>query len=227
MSTPHPVIAIDGTAASGKSTVARELGARLGYVYVNTGLMYRAVTWWMLDRGVPTGDAALVAKALEGVRLKLWLEGETTRLTMAEADPMPHVRDGRVNEHVSAISGVPEVRELLVARQRGLRTEAPLVMEGRDIGTVVFPETPFKYYIDADPSVRAARRRAQGETDAIAERDRLDSTRAASPLRAAEGALRLDSGQHSAEQIVLLVLEDLAAKGLRRAEQALAEPVES
>lgn len=220
----HPVIALDGTAASGKSTVARELGARLGFTYVNTGVMYRAVTWWLLQEKVAVDSSDAVTAALEKADVRVALEGGAACLTVDGMDPLPHTREGVVNDNVSAVSAVPLVREVLVARQQALAEQAPLVMEGRDIGTVVFPNTPYKYYIDANPEIRAARRRAQGEADAIAKRDKLDSTRKVSPLTAAEDARKIDSGVLNAEQIVSLILEELAEKGLAPAKDALSLP---
>ncbi len=224
MSTIHPVIALDGTAASGKSTVGRELGARLGFTYVNTGVMYRAVTWWLLQAKVPVESPEAVTDALEKADVQVWIEGGSACLTIDGVDPLPHTREGVVNDNVSAVSAVPKVRELLVARQQGLAEQAPLVMEGRDIGTAVFPATPYKYYIDADPEIRAARRRAQGESDAIAKRDKIDSTRKVSPLTAAEDARKIDSGKLNAEQIVSQILEELAEKGLEPAKEAWTLP---
>lgn len=224
MSTPRPVIALDGTAASGKSTVGRELGSRLGFVYVNTGVMYRAVTWWLLQQKVDVNRPDAVARALDAVEVRVWIEEGQARLTLDGMDPLPHTREGVVNDNVSAVSAVPKVREVLVARQQALAEQVPLIMEGRDIGTVVFPETPYKYYIDAAPEIRAARRRAQGEADAIAKRDKIDSTRQASPLKAAADARQIDSGLLNAEQIVSLILEELAARGLEPAKEALALP---
>src|SRR5277367_3224074 len=190
----HPVIAIDGTAASGKSTFSRELARRLGYVYVNTGAMYRGVTWYLQERNVPLRDAEAVARVVEvaGVETRL-REGELV-FHIAGLDPLPHVREGRVNEGVSLVAQIAAVRRLLVAEQQRLAGEAPLVMEGRDIGTVVFPQTPYKFYLDADAEIRARRRSQQGENDAVRQRDALDSQRAHSPLARAQDALRLDSG---------------------------------
>ena len=211
---PHPVIAIDGTAASGKSTFARELARRLGYVYVNTGAMYRGVTWYLQQKNIPLGDAEAVAREARaaGVETRLH-EGELV-FRIAGLDPLPHVREGRVNEGVSLVAQVAGVRKLLVAEQQRLAGQAPLVMEGRDIGTVVFPKTPYKFYLDANADVRAQRRQEQGENDVIRQRDNLDQQRENSPLTCAPDALCLDSGHASVEELVAVALRHLASRGL-------------
>jgi cytidylate kinase len=210
----HPVVAIDGTAASGKSTFARNLAQRLGFAYVNTGAMYRGVTWHLLEIGAPLHDAAAVVEAVKKMPLETRLENDELVFFIAGIDPTPHIREGRVNESVSIVSQVAEVRRLLVAAQQHLAAEAPLVMEGRDIGTVVFPETPYKFFIDADAAVRAARRKQQGETDVILQRDVIDSRRSNSPLACAPDALRLDSGTATPAELVEVALRHLALKGL-------------
>lgn len=211
---PHPVIAIDGTAASGKSTFARQLAARLGYIYVNTGAMYRGVTWYLLDRKIDLADAARVTETVKaaGVENRL-VDGEFLFL-IGGIDPLPFVREGRVNESVSIVAQMAGVRDLLVAEQKGLVTQAPLVMEGRDIGTVVFPETPYKFFLDADIEVRSQRRSRQGENDTIKTRDMIDSQRQNSPLVCAPEALRLDSGSASVEELVAMALTHLASCGM-------------
>ncbi len=211
----HPVIAIDGTAASGKSTFARRLAERLGYVYVNTGAMYRGVTWYLQEKGIPLDNAEVVARAVEAAGVETRLGAGELVFHVAGIDPLAHVREERVNEGVSLVAQVPAVRKLLVAEQQHLAGQAPLVMEGRDIGTVVFPRTPYKFYLDAHPEVRAQRRSLQGETDVIRQRDNLDQQRATSPLVRASDALFLDSGHASVEELVAVALRHLAARGLK------------
>jgi cytidylate kinase len=211
---PHPVIAVDGTAASGKSTFSRNLARRLGFAYVSTGEMYRGVTWFLQEKSVPLTDAEAVARELAAA-------GVTTRLVHGELlfhvagiDPIPHVREGRVNEGVSLVAQVPAVRRLLVAEQQRLADHAPIVMEGRDIGSVVFPQTPYKFYIDASPEIRARRRAQQGEADVIRQRDALDQQRKTSPLLRPADALFLDSGEASVEEMIAAALQHLGAHGL-------------
>jgi cytidylate kinase len=213
-SASHPVIAVDGTAASGKSTFSRALARRLGFAYVNTGAMYRGVTWYLQEKGVPLRDAEAVALAVGSLRVETRLEQGELSFRIAGIDALPHVREGRVNEGVSLVAQVTPVRRLLVAQQQSLNAEAPLVMEGRDIGTVVFPETPYKFFLDADPGVREERRNRQGETDVILQRDVLDRQRSNSPLTCAPDARRLDSGSASVEELVETALRHLAAQGL-------------
>lgn len=199
---PHKVVALDGPAASGKSTVARLLARRLGFVYVNTGAMYRAVTWLALRHHVDTSDAEAVCALLDSVAMEFGVEANESTIRMEGIDPTPHLNDPEVTAHVSAIAAIPKVREILVARQREFARDNDLVMEGRDIGTVVFPETPFKAYIDASEEIRAQRRAAQGIRDDLAARDKKDSTRRAAPLKIAEGAQVIDSTHLTIEEVV-------------------------
>jgi cytidylate kinase len=215
MKLPHPVIAIDGTAASGKSTVSRELAGRLGFVYVNTGAMYRGVTWYLQEKNIVLRDAEAVAREVLATDIDTRLEGGELVFRVAGLDPLPHLREGRVNAGVSLVSQVADVRRLLVAAQQRLLEQAPLVMEGRDIGSVVFPQTPYKFYIDADPEVRAQRRQQQGETDVIQQRDSLDQLRKTSPLTRAPDAFFLDSSRATVEELVATALKHLAARGLK------------
>jgi cytidylate kinase len=212
-SSSHRVIAIDGPAASGKSSVARELARRLGFIYVNSGAMYRAVTWFVLKRGVDPQDSAGIVRLIETASLICDLENRESRILIDGEDPSPHLRDVRVNESVSLISSVPRVREILVEKMRAYAAEHDVVMEGRDIGSVVFPDTPYKFYIDASPDIRALRRAAQGQTDRIAARDQIDSSRRASPLMIAEEAHVIDSSQLPIESVVNEIVEHLKKKG--------------
>jgi cytidylate kinase len=216
MKEAHRVIAIDGPAASGKSSVARELAQRLGFLYVNSGAMYRAITWHVLQQGVDPDDGARIAQTVESARITCGLENNQSRILIDDVDPTDHLRDDRVNEGVSRISSVPRVREILVAKMRGYARDHDLVMEGRDIGSVVFPDTPYKFYIDASPEVRLRRRAAQGQRDEIAARDRADSSRRASPLVIAEDAHVIDSSNLTIEGVVGEIIRRLKMKGLER-----------
>lgn len=211
--TEHVVIAIDGPAASGKSSVARELARRLQFAYVNSGAMYRAVTWHVLDRGIEPSDSARVAAAVSAAVIDCDLRDLESHMLIDGTDPALHLRDVRVNQGVSLVSSVPRVREILVAKMHAYARNHDLVMEGRDIGSVVFPETPFKFYIDASPEIRSQRRAAQGQTDQIAARDRADSSRTASPLTIAPDAYVIDSSHLPIAGVVAEILEALATKG--------------
>ncbi|BCX49560.1 cytidylate kinase [Haloferula helveola] len=212
----HIAIAIDGPAASGKSTLARLLSEALGLTMVNSGEMYRAVTWKVLKSGVDPSDAEAVAKALEQMDIECGVENRLSTIAIDGVRLGPELRTEEVNRSVSLVSAVPEVREKLVDLQRGFLKFTDLVMEGRDIGTVVFPDTPFKIYVDADADVRAERRVAAGEVDAVHDRDREDSSRKTAPLKVAEGAAVLDTSKHTIESGVDAALEILSEQGLKR-----------
>jgi CMP/dCMP kinase len=210
----HRVVAIDGPAASGKSSVARALAKRIGFDYVNSGAMYRAVTWHVLEKGVPPGDATAIGTLLERTRIDCARDGDGCRILIDEIDPEEHLCDDRVTAEVSLVSSVPRVREILVEKMRGYARDRDVVMEGRDIGSVVFPDTPYKFYIDASPEVRLRRRQAQGLRDQIAARDRADSSRRSSPLVIAEDAHVIDSSNLTIEGVVGEIVGRLKMKGL-------------
>ncbi|MCE9610422.1 MAG: (d)CMP kinase [Chthoniobacter sp.] len=210
----HLVIAIDGPAASGKSSVARALARRLGFVYVNTGAMYRAITWLAVSKGVPTADTGRVQQLLHFTEITCGVaDGESTIL-LDGVDPTPHLVGDEVNANVSAIATIPEVRRILTAKQRAYAGEHDIVMEGRDIGSAVFPETPYKFYIDASPEVRARRRASQGLQDSVAARDKVDSTRRTSPLVIAEDAHVIDSSNLTIDGVAGEIVGRLKLKGL-------------
>ena len=208
------VIAIDGPAASGKSSVARELARRLGFVYVNSGAMYRAVTWYVLENGISPNDSDGIIELVRAAPLRCELVQDRSRIFVGQVDPGPYLREDRVNDNVSQVSTVPEVRTILVEKMRHYARQHDLVMEGRDIGSVVFPDTPFKFYIDASPDVRARRRAAEGQRDEIAARDRVDSSRRSSPLVIAEDALVIDSSNLTIDGVVGEIIGRLKMKGL-------------
>lgn len=208
----HTVIAIDGPAASGKSTVARRVAAALGFVYVNSGAMYRAFTRHALDRGIDCSDRSAVVSLLNET---FFTAGErdgagTIAVNGVELED-DAIHGEAINANVSQIAAIPEVRERLVAEQRAYASKSDVVMEGRDIGTVVFPETPHKFYIDASVEVRERRRREQGFEDRVAERDRADSSRETAPLSVAEDATVIDSSEKGIEEVVGVVLDRIRA----------------
>ncbi len=213
MKRDHRAVAIDGPAASGKSTVARRLAERLGLVMVNSGAMYRAVTWQILQDGVDPGDGAAVVEALTEMEIVGGVEDGVSTIAINGRRLENEVRSSGVNDHVSMVASIPEVRECLVAMQRAYLEDNDVVMEGRDIGTVVFPETPFKLYISASEDVRAARRARDGEADAVAKRDAQDSQRKTSPLKVAEGAVEIDSSDLTIDETVEEACEALVRLG--------------
>lgn len=207
---PPPVITIDGPAASGKSSIARRVAQHLGFTYVNTGNMYRAMTWAVLEAGVDPQDAEAIRAAAAGITLESpVVEGKTQVCVSGSALGDDELNSDPVNRAVSLVARVPEVRERLVADQRALIALGPLVMEGRDIGSVVFPDSPHKIYIDATEEVRASRRSAQGHADQVAERDRIDKQRTTSPLIVPQGAIVIDNSHITLDEAVGQVLAAL------------------
>lgn len=211
---PSRVIAIDGPAASGKSSVARELARRLAFVYVNSGAMYRAMTWHILQRGIDPDDGERIAAAAQAVSIVCELVNNQSRILIDNFDPTAHLRDDPVNNSVSQVSTVPEVRKILTEKMRNCALDHDVVVEGRDIGSVVFPDTPYKFYVDASPEVRLRRRAAEGQRDEIAARDRVDSSRRASPLIISEDAHVIDSSNLTIEGVVGEIIGRLKLKGL-------------
>ena len=208
------VVAIDGPAASGKSSVAKRVSIRLGFSYIDSGAFYRAITWWVLHRGVDPCSADQVSALIAKSQIEAGFTGDEAFLRIEGIDPKPHLRDEDVNRSVSPVSVVPSVRECLTAHLRALAKQRDVVVVGRDIGSVVFRETPFKFYIDASQHVRQQRRSAEGQEDEIAVRDRIDSSRAHAPLMIARGALVIDSTHLSVKGVVDEMIGQLNAMGL-------------
>lgn len=201
------VITIDGPAASGKSSIARLVAQRLGFTYVNTGNMYRAMTWAVLNRGVNPQNAEDVAAVAAGIVIESpVVDGKTQVCIVGQPITDAELNSDPVNRAVSLVARVTEVRDRLVADQRALTVLGPLVMEGRDIGSVVFPDSPHKIYVDASEEVRASRRSAQGHADQVAERDRLDTQRKNSPLVIPVGASVIDNSHITLDQAVEQVI---------------------
>ncbi len=212
----HRVVAIDGPAASGKSSVARELARRLGFAYVNSGAIYRAITWHVLQKAIDPSDTPSVGQALESVKIACRLENADPRIFINDADPTDRLHEGRVNEAVSRVSRVPSVRAVVVQKMRDYARSHNLVIEGRDIGSVVFPDTPYKFYLNASPEVRLRRRAAQGQRDEITMRDHADSSRLVSPLVVARDAYVIDTSHLTIDQVIGEIIEQLTLKGLAR-----------
>jgi cytidylate kinase len=221
------VIAVDGPSGSGKSTVARAVAQALGLAYVDTGATYRAATLAVLQSGVRPDDAAAVARVVDAADIALDTDPVTPGVRLSGTDVAAQIRGPEVTAAVSAVSAVPAVRARLVELQREL-AGAGAVVEGRDIATVVAPDAPVKVFLDATPEARARRRARDADAGVrtagdvvgavaadLARRDRLDSTRAASPLQAAPDALHLDSTALTADEVVTEVLELARAAGLR------------
>ncbi len=210
----HRVIAIDGPAASGKSSVARELARQLGFIYVNSGAIYRAITWHILQNRIDPEDGDCIEKALRLAAISGALEDNESRVLINGADPGNHLRDDCVNESVARVSQFPVVRQIVAERLHEHAQTHDLIVEGRDIGSVVFPNTPYKFYVDASPAVRLQRRAAQGGRDEIALRDRADSLRPVSPLVIAKDANVIDTSHLTIQQVISEIVGILAKMGL-------------
>ena len=211
------VIAIDGPSGAGKGTVARAIAAELGYRHVDSGAMYRAVGWKALRDGVPLDEEAAVAALAERSRIEI----TSTQVTIDEVDVTRAVRTPEIDRAAAAVARLPRVRAVLVDRQRQLGAAGAIVMEGRDIGTVVFPGADVKLYLDASPEERARRRATDpahtGVPAAVSEvatllteRDEIDRTRTASPLYAAQDAVVVDTTGKSVDAVVEEVMDVIA-----------------
>ena len=221
MSNPPSIIAIDGPAASGKSTLGLKLAQALGYLFFDTGVMYRAVTWLVLDRGVDVNDEAAVTALAEGTPIEVapasQQDGRTSDVIVDSRDITWETRLPEVERNVSAVSAYRGVRASLSQQQRRIGLRGRVVMVGRDIGTVVLPEADIKIYLIATAEERAHRRYdeiiARGESAdypeilaKVIERDRIDSTRDVAPLKPAEDAILLDSDKLNADEVFERVL---------------------
>ncbi|MCS6993361.1 MAG: (d)CMP kinase [Anaerolineales bacterium] len=210
------IIAIDGPAASGKSTLGFRLAEALGYLYFDTGLMYRAVTWLALNQGIDIHDEAAVTRLAEDVPIEVTApsleDGRPCDVVVDGHDITWDIRKPEVDANVSVVSAYPGVRRALTLQQRRIGMRGRVVMVGRDIGTVVLPEADLKIYLDASPEERARRRyneiierggRAEyaDVLEKVRERDRIDSTRAVAPLKPAADAVILDSDTLDADQV--------------------------
>lgn len=235
---PVPVIAVDGPSGSGKSSASRRVAATLGCDYVDTGAMYRAMTWWMLEKGIPVEDPEAVAQHVAQPRIAVVPDPGEPGISVDGIDVAVEIRRPEVSAAVSAVSAVPEVRARLVGLQRDLVAASVaagrgIVMEGRDIGTVVLPQAPVKIFLTADAQARAERRAAEdaargtamGETEGgggaalleateahLRQRDARDSTRSISPLVAADDAVVVDATHVDLEGVVAAILAVVAGR---------------
>ena len=214
MKTKHPsVIALDGTSASGKSTNAKLVAKALGYVYVDTGAMYRTLAWYCLQKRVDASDEKAVANACRRWKTDLCcVEKNGLRVVQLLVDgyfPEKEIRTPETAAAVAHVAAVPKVRAWMKKTQRDCIQFGDLVMEGRDIGTNVFPETDFKFYLDASLAERTARRTADGVNENLAARDQRDSERAVAPLMIALGAKVINNSSMTSEQTSKLLLEEI------------------
>lgn len=209
------VVAMDGTAGSGKSSASRGVAARLGLRYLDTGAMYRAMAWQMLLDGIDVQDAGAVAARAETVRIGSGTDPVHPTITLDGVDVAGPIRSDETTTAVSPVSAVPRVRELLAAQQRSIIGAGGIVVEGRDIGTVVAPDAQLKIYLTADPSARAARRSAEMDSGQnrtveavradLLRRDKYDSSRTTAPLTAAADAVAIDTTDLTLDEVIDLV----------------------
>lgn len=202
------IVAIDGGAASGKSSSSKILAEKFNLLHVDTGSFYRQITRELLRQNVASTDQAALETALSSLKLSTQLNGRSAQMLINGHAAGDEIRSPQVNENVSHYAAIPAVRHLLLDYQRGQIEVAKahafrgLIMEGRDIGSVIFPEADFRFFLHADPAERAKRRAAQGQQDSIAERDRIDSSRTTSPLTCPKGANDIDSTYLTLDEVV-------------------------
>ncbi len=215
------VIAIDGPSGAGKSSVSRIVGERLGFLHVDSGALYRIITWQCVENGIDTSSPADVAGFLGRVKIECAPEGGRVRFLVHGEEPGDRIRTPAVNAHASAVATVKAVRDNVTAILRSLPSFGDLVVEGRDITTAVFPDTPARFYLTASADVRASRRQkeevekgiamqtAEAVKESLLARDRIDSSRKYAPLRKADGAVEIDSSDLTLEQVVDSVIASL------------------
>lgn len=217
------IVAIDGPAGVGKSTVAKQLASRLGYLYLDTGALYRAVAWATLQNGHDPADADAIAGLLPKLSIQMQFKNETIRVSVNGKDVSGELRTPVVSSAASVVSAIPAVRAWLLPVQRQIGQQGSVVAEGRDIGTKVFPAAEVKFFLEADPTVRADRRHRElvaaghgggiEQTSAeLAGRDNRDRSRAVAPLVPAQDAYHIDTSTLSAEEVVNQMLAVVAAK---------------
>jgi cytidylate kinase len=218
------VIALDGPSGTGKSTVARGLARRLGFRYLDTGAMYRAITWAVLREGVDPEDADAVAELAARTQVTVTTDPDDQHVTVDGQPVDRKIRSQAVTTAVSPVSAVPAVRALLVAAQRELIGPGAVVVEGRDIGTVVAPDAPLKIFLTASTDARATRRSLQDGTDQLGtaadldRRDTYDSSRAHSPLRAAADAVHVDTTTMGIDEVIQHLVDLAEERAISRAD---------
>ncbi|MGN6386919.1 MAG: (d)CMP kinase [Verrucomicrobiota bacterium] len=206
------VIAIDGTSASGKSTNSKLIAKSLGFVYVDTGAMYRTLAWYCLKQKIDVHDPKAVAQACRKWNAKLDCVDGKVRLLVDDYYPEKEIRTAETSAAVPHVAAVPKVRDWMKKEQRECLQFGNLVMEGRDIGSHIFPETDFKFFLDATLAERSRRRTSEGVNEDLAARDQRDSQRAAAPLMIPLGARVINNSGMTAEETSALILEEIRRK---------------
>lgn len=214
----NKVICIDGPAASGKSTVSKLIAEMSGIKYVDSGALYRIATWQALEAGIDTNDAEAVAKFITCLKVDFVVKGNRVAYEVNGEEPGDKIRTPEINKHVSPVSAVPEVRTIVTKWLRDMRSVGDIVVEGRDIGSVVYPDSPYRFYLDADAETRTARRykediqkgfiqNADQVKASLLNRDKIDSSRKTAPLKIPEGAIVIDTTPLTAEQVATKIIE--------------------
>ena len=216
----NKVICSDGPSGSGKSTTAHAVSEKLGVLFVDSGALYRIMTWRCLLAGVDTADAAAVAEFCKGVKVDFVVKGSRVAYEIDGEEPGDRIRTPEINAHVSPVSAVPEVRAIVTRWLREMPRLGDIVVEGRDIGSVVYPDSPYRFYLDCDPDERARRRQKEDagkgfvQTEAqvkasLLARDKIDSTRKTAPLKVPEGAIKIDTTRLSVDEVVAAIASHL------------------
>lgn len=222
------IVTIDGPSASGKSTVSKKVAALLDCVYVDSGSLYRGLTWKVIQSGVSSEEEDAVVKVMKAMRMAFFLDAGAVRFTIDKKDPGAGLWSETVRKHVSPVAAMPQVRAWMVHQLRGMRRFGDLVMDGRDIGTVVFPETPYKFYLDADIEERARRRHRElmmkhekldlnDVIQSLAQRDALDSGRQTAPLKKAPGAHVIETTTMTIDEVAARIVDVVRKERVRHA----------
>lgn len=214
----NKVICIDGPAASGKSTVSKLIAEMSGIKYVDSGALYRIATWQALEAGIDTNDAEAVAKFITNLKIEFVVKENRVAYEVNGEEPGDKIRTPEINKHVSPVSAVPEVRTIVTKWLRDMRSVGDIVVEGRDIGSVVYPDSPYRFYLDADAETRTLRRHkediqkgfiqnADQVKASLLNRDKIDSSRKTAPLKIPEGAIVIDTSPLTAVQVAEKIIE--------------------
>jgi len=214
------IIAIDGPVGVGKSTIGKMLSEKLNFIYIDTGALYRSIGWEVHNRGIDAEDKNSVVKILPKLKVELLKADLGNQVWINGKNATPYLRTQLMSKYASIVSAIPEVREKLLSLQRKLGEKGGVVMDGRDIGTVIFPEARYKFFVDASPEIRARRRYDELDGSMTYEevlkqtkdRDRLDSTRREAPLSKAADAFYLDTSEYNAQEVLEKMLQVISEK---------------
>lgn len=223
---PFIIVAVDGGAASGKSSTSKILSARLNLLYVNTGSHYRSLTWALLEKGLTADDETKVVNYLQTIPIGVQVEEREARITLDSQTIGEQIRSESVNSAVSLFAALPAVRQFLLQHQRSYEDFAKekgfngLIMEGRDIGSVIFPEADFRFFMFADEAERARRRALEGQVDSIEKRDQLDKKRKTAPLICPHGATKIDTTHSTLNEVAQKML-DIIQEGMNKSSNIL------